>query len=155
MNIDLPPLSELTEQYRRDAEEEAQRWAKSTRERAEERIKKAETNRQALALLVEAGIEISSYSATCTRIEIGFFPHTPAAGKKLADAVRQVREALGCRIHQDSTNVYDHKKKLVEVVLKPVDYPTVSIEFQRKLRKDSKCKIVCSRSTYSTLICES
>jgi hypothetical protein len=51
-------------------------------------------------------------------------------------------------------DVADAKKKTVEVRLKPVTFPGVTIIFSRKLPKGCKCTIVTKRSSYTTLVGE-
>jgi hypothetical protein len=154
MNLNLPTLNELIEKYRKDAIQEARASIKNAREHAQERIKKAETNRQALALLDGAGVEISCFGPGYAYVSLGFFPNTPGGNRKLAEAVRHIRDVLGCRLHLDSKEVDSAKKKTVLFTLKPVEFPTIRVQFSRKLPKDAKCKIVRQHSVYSQLVCE-
>lgn len=150
----LTPLGELAERFRREAEEEIDRAAERCRERARARIEKAETNRQALALLDGAGVAVSYASDTMTTLKLGFFPNTKKGNAEMAQKVRQVREALGCAIKLAYKEVDDAKKQLICLTLKPADYPTVCIDIVRKLGKKAKCRIVRQKSVYSTLVCE-
>lgn len=116
-----------------------------------------EMNRQAAAMLDGAGINLYLprwMKGHRIEVDLGFFPSTRKGNRALADAVRTVRLALGCRFQDGGKDVADEKKKWVQFTLIPVNYPDVRVHYCRKLPRQAKCRIVKQRSVYTTLVCE-
>lgn len=153
MRYDLTPLNELVARLRKEGEEDAQRWAENARRQKLEQIQEAETNRQAVALLDAAEIPLSIVSNLRCVINLGFFGLNKAGRRDLANAVRKIRDVLG-RMEVADKDVLNAKEKTIRITLKPVDYPTVKVRYEQKLPKGGKCKIVRSRSSYASLMCE-
>lgn len=90
-------------------------------------------------------------SAAYAEIELGIFPSTASGNRRLAEAVRAIRDTLGCRLRVDNKDVADATKRRVCITLRPVDFPTVRILYARKLPKEAKCRIVRQVSRYKAL----
>jgi hypothetical protein len=97
---------------------------------------------------------VDCYYAAYAYAVLGFFPSTPGGKRKLAEAVRKVRDALGCRLSVQSKEVADAKKRTVCITLHPADFPTIRVQYTCKLPKGAKCIIVRSVSRFSSLVCE-
>jgi hypothetical protein len=151
---DLPTLDKFAAEVRQKTLEEARAYVKNLRENANERIEKAKQTREALQLLEAAGVEVTHLHPTYAYLELGYFPMTKSGNAALAAAVRKVRLALGCQLTQDGKEVNDAKKQLVTVTLRAAKYPSVRVQFERKLPRGAKCRIVRHRSSYTTLVCD-
>src|SRR5262245_16344084 len=151
--LNLRPLPDIVEDFLKEGREEAERSYKAALDRAQDRIKKAESTRLALALLDGEALAVTYASTTYAEIELGFFPSTASGNRRLAEAVRGIRDALG-RLRVDNKDVADAKKRRVCVTLRPVDFPTVRVVYTRKLPKGARCRIVRHRSSYTSLVCE-
>src|SRR2546423_13872935 len=138
-SIQLDDLNDIIRRIREQGERDAEQWARSARDQAEQSVRAAEQTRLALLLLSGAGIEPTSISDTGLRIALGFFPSTAKGNRDLAVAVRQLREALGCRISVEDKDVFDARKKQVRFTLRAADFPTLKITFLRRLPRGAKC----------------
>jgi hypothetical protein len=150
----LPTLEAFAAEVRKKTLEEARAYMKTVRQHAKERIEKAQQTREALMKLEAAGVVLAHFNSTYAYIELGYFPATKNGNRRLAEAVRKVRLALGCPLNQAEKDVSDPKKKTVTITLIAAAYPSVRVQFQRKLPKGAKCRIVRCRSSYTTLVCD-
>jgi hypothetical protein len=69
--------------------------------------------------------------------------------------LKRVHDAIG-RLKLWQKQIRDCKKRLIEVTLQSVVYPTIKIQYVTKLPRKAKCKIVAVREkarTYKTLVC--
>lgn len=156
-NIELRPISTIVDEIREKAKKDAETAYRRALEYAEERIVMIERNRQAFALLDAAGIDLALPSWTSgagTEIDLGFFPSTKAGNRELAAKIRLIRLTLDCQLKQEGKDLADPKRRHVTLTLVPVEFPGIRINYQRKLAKNAKCKIVRRKSVYSTLVCE-
>lgn len=154
--IELRPIGDIIADIRKETDEEIERSAKYARERAEDRIRAVELNRQAFALLDAAGFDLSldSYlKGTSYTLALGYFPQTKAGNAALVETLRRVRVTLGCRLENEGKDIGDCKKRHITYTLKPVEFPNINVTFQRRLSRGAKCKIVTQRSTYKSLVC--
>ncbi len=152
--MDLENINDLVAEIRSSARREAQEAYERTLRRAEEQVEQVEGNRLAILRLNSAGIAINYAGKRSTSIYLGFFKNTKKGNAELAKMVKAIRLALGCRLEQTGKDVDSAEKKTVQFTLTPVDFPSVSIYFTRKLPPGAKCKIVRSRSSYASLVCE-
>ena len=156
--IDLRPISEIVDWVRQGALKEAQEMYDNALTRGEEKVRKIETNRQAFALLDAAGynLELSQWhSGSYYHLKLGHFKNTKKDGKKLSEEVRKLRLVLGCRLENAGKTASMDVDGAVEFRLKPKDFPGLTIEFTRPLKKGAKCKLVRQRGgSYTTLVCE-
>jgi hypothetical protein len=153
MLSDLPTLDQFAAEVRKKTLEDARSYVKNLRENAKERVERARQTREALQKLEAAGVVLAHCHTTYAYIELGFFPTTKGGNSRLAEAVRRVRLALGCKLDMDGKEVNDAKKRLVTVTLRATNYPSVRVQFERKLPKGAKCRIVRCRTSYTTLVC--
>lgn len=155
-HIELRPINDIIVDIRRETEEEIQRSTQSARQRAEDRIRAVELNRQAFALLDAAGFDLylAEYlKGTSYTLDLGYFPQTKAGNKALVESLRKVRVTLGCRLENEGKEIADCKKKHITYTLKPVDFPNIRVTFERRLPPGAKCRIVTQRNTYRSLVC--
>jgi hypothetical protein len=155
--INWAPINNVVSDLRREAQEEIVRTTKRVLDAVEGRIRMVELNRQAVALLDAAGFDfqISNWNrGSHVSLDLGFFPHSASGNRKLAEKIRLIHQTLGCKTTAEGKDVADGEKKRVEFVRKPVLFPGLTIKWQRRLRSTDKCKIVRSRSTYRSLVCQ-
>jgi hypothetical protein len=152
--VNLPTIDQFAAECRKNAIESVRRSVQYAREEAKQKVENAKQTRMAMERLDAAGIEVSCYGNTYVHIDLEFFHSTGAGNRKLAEAVRGIRKALGCQVKMDEKDLADAKKKLVAITLRPVNYPTVRIRYTRKLPKTAKCRIVTHRSIYRSLVCD-
>lgn len=69
------------------------------------------------------------------------------------DRLPEFRRALGCPLKISEKSVQDARKRIVSVYLKPVAYPGVSLYFDARMPRGSKCKIVSNRTTSHQIVC--
>jgi len=155
--IALKPINEivakLRERYDRDAAEAVERYKRY----GDEAIAKVDNNRRAFAMLDAAGIDLQLYewdNGVCATIDLGFFPSTRAGSRALADKLRTIRVALESKLGLPEKGIVDDKRAHLRFTICPVDFPEIKIVYQRRLPKGAKCKIVTTRSTYRSLVCE-
>ena len=121
-------------------------------------IKAVEQNRQAFALLNAAGFDINVGNwedGSEFTLDLGYFANNKKDNRKLAEQVRKVRMALDCHLNNEGKSLSDASKRLVRYNLQPVDFPGIRVVFRRKLPAGAKkCRIVTSRSSYKSLVCE-
>lgn len=153
MSLNLKPLAEVIAQEAKELEATLQ----FQREQSAKRIKAIENNRRAFAMLDASGFVLDGLypwnSGAYYNLKLGFFPHTRAGNKALAETVRKVRVALDCRLENKGQAATGDGKRVV-IRLEPMDFPGITVSFERNLPKGAKCRIVRKRSTYSTLVCE-
>jgi hypothetical protein len=152
--VNLPTIDQFAAECRKNAIESVRRSVQYAREEARTKVENARQTRMALERLDAAGIEVACYGNTYVHIDLGFFHSTGTGNRKLAEAVRGIRKALGCQVKMDEKDLADAKKKLVTITLRPVIFPTVRIRYTRKLPKTAKCRIVTHRSIYRSLVCD-
>ena len=124
------------------------------------------SNRQALQLLVGAGIEPEvdfwDTKARYVKVRLGLKPKTKAERSEFAKKLVLLRQTLG-RLGPLQKSEGDPKKRLVTITVNPVDFPNVSIRWQEQLpssrskKTKAKCKYVRRRIPASTtydLVCE-
>jgi hypothetical protein len=150
----LPTLEAFAAEVRQKTLEDARQYVKNVRENAKERLEKARQVREALMKLDAEGIEVAHFTTTYAFVSLGFFPANKGGNRRLAEGVRKVRLALGCPLTQDGKEVNDAKKRLVTITLRAAAFPTVRVQFERRLPKGTKCRIVRHRSSYTTLVCD-
>ncbi|MBY0525570.1 MAG: hypothetical protein K2R98_19350 [Gemmataceae bacterium] len=68
------------------------------------------------------------------------------------DQLAAVYAAIG-PIKPDHKSLSNARARTVNVYLKSVNYPTVTVRYTTKLPKTAKCKVVRRRSSYSSLVC--
>ncbi len=150
----LKNINEVVADIRLSAEVEAKAAAARILSEVEKTVERTERNRLALMLLDGSGIRVGSHGNRYIHIDLGFFTKTGRGNARLAEKVSAIRVALGCRLEQTGKSVSDAKKRTVRFDLRPVEFPTVTVTFERKLPKDAKCRIKKSRVTYTDLVCE-
>ena len=153
---ELEDINVFADKARQEAINRVRETVKYAREEAKRKVERAQTTRAALELLDAAGIDLDQYcyGNTYVSMSLGFFPMTSTGNRKLAAAIRRIRQALGCQVRMEGKSLGDAKKKLVTFSLTPVNFPTVDVSYSRKLPKNAKCKIVTQRSVYRSLVCE-
>ncbi len=152
----LQPMEEAIAKIRKEEKEEAKRAVEYTKTRADEKIAALELHRQAIINLDGANYtpKVPYYSAgEYATIDLGLFNHTKADNKRLAEELRKIQVVLGCRVKNDGYQEDDAEQKTVVWTWKPVDFPGISIKFQRRLRKSDKCKYVKEKRTSWNLVC--
>jgi hypothetical protein len=157
-SIELRPMQEIVDKIRQEARAQAESVAKGIVDEAEERIGRLESTRRGLAMLDCSGfdLQLREYQTGASiEVDLGFFPLTRGGNRRLAEQLRRVRIALDCRLAYHGKDDGDPRRGTVRFHFRPVDFPGVTVRYERKIPKGSKCKWVTRRSTYRTLICQS
>ena len=129
----------MAEEFYKDRLECALRYLKENREQIDQTF-------QGAALLSGAGFTVEAiykYNWNSLYVTVE------------KDDLKRVHEAVG-RLKLYGKQLRDCKKRLIEVTLQSVHYPTIKIQYVTKLPKQAKCKIVTQREkarTYKTLVC--
>jgi hypothetical protein len=149
------PLEEAIADARRECWVNLRAWARRAKEQLAEEIAQIESTRLACCLLQSAGVEVDSWGRRgfCATVALGEFRRTKRGNRLLAEAVRRVRLALGCRLEKSSEEVEDGRRHLMKVTLKGKEFPGLRVTFLRKVAPGDRCKLVKKTSTYYSLEC--
>jgi hypothetical protein len=150
-------VAELEAQARHDSAENGRRHAEWLARELAEKLERIHQTRQAAALLDAAGVDLylpDYHSGARLTLDLGFFKRTRAGNAALAAALGVIRRALGCRLERAGKDVHSAQENTVEITMRPSLFPAVKLKFQRRVNKHDRCKIVRSRSTFASLVCE-
>jgi hypothetical protein len=155
MPKDLMTIDEACARIDRDVENMVDYY----RERGRERKRHVELNYQAAAMLDAAGYDLGLCKWShmeWLNVDLGRMPEGKRERAKFVRKLAELRQVLGCPLKFDGRSLASSKGAWVEVKLKPVDWPSISIRYQQRLpRKDGqKCKVVTRRYTERVLVCD-
>jgi hypothetical protein len=70
------------------------------------------------------------------------------------ETLKRYRDALGCALRLEGTEVNDARKRIITKYLRPANYPNVSLYYEDKLPRKARCKIVKEERKSYKLVCE-
>lgn len=166
--VELRPINDIIARVKEEGETSLKRCVERIRKETEDTIARIERNRQVLADLDAAGIELHLYEwmrGDSVSIDLGFFPSTKKGNRELASKLRAIRDILGCRLGEPAKDLANARKRHVGFTYHPEAFPGIRVTFQRKLpptpkrsltngKPQPRCRIVTQRSTYKTLVCD-
>jgi hypothetical protein len=147
MTIDkLKPLDEMIAKIKADAEDRKVETLKGIDAGVAESIQNLESTRLALALLLAEGVidvKMGEWNpGESAWIDLGLCPKTKAGRITWGARFRAVKRALGAFSPHYDSYLADARRKLIEVVLTPLDFPTIRVKYQRRFIPGAKCRIV-------------
>jgi hypothetical protein len=135
----------LRENMHREIEAAAERCRKTYADT----MKRLEDNRQAAALLSAEGFTVLTHSwwgedGENLRVDLGDGV-SPKGQKKCAEALLRIARALRCHFEESTESIdgQHSKRRIVQAVLTPADFPGVTVTHTTRLpKKEGKCRIV-------------